>query len=81
MDEETRRILKEMKARRFRIVVKRPDGSRAIIGIGLSPSDALLMQIRLILENGLSNVLKELEAPAQYVKPPAPNPDATPESD
>jgi len=80
MDEETRRILKEMKARRFRIVVIRPDGSRAIIGKGLSPGDALSMQIGLILKNGLSNVLKELETAAPYVKPPTPKPDATSES-
>jgi hypothetical protein len=80
MDEETRRILKEMKARRFRVVVIRPDGSRAIIGKKLAPGVALPMQIRLILENGLSNVLKELETPASCVNPPAPTPDDTPES-
>ncbi len=68
LDEKTRRILKEMKARRFRVVVIRPDGSRVIIGKGLSPSDALLLQIRLILEHGLSNVLKELETSAPYLK-------------
>jgi hypothetical protein len=81
MDEKTRRILKEIKAHRFRVVVIRPDGSRAIIGNGLLPGVALPMQIRLILENGLSNVLKELETPAPSIKPPSPKPDARSETD
>jgi hypothetical protein len=50
---------KRATAGRYRMVVLRPDGSRQVMGDGLSFQDAWALQTELVLKHGFANVVRE----------------------
>jgi hypothetical protein len=54
---------------RYRMVVVRPDGTREVIGEGLSFQDAWALQTELVAKHGFANVLRE---PSELTEPPQP---------
>ncbi len=53
----------------YRMVVLRPDGTREVMGDGLSFQEAWALQTELVARHGLANVVRE---PSELTEPPAP---------
>ena len=71
MQERTERndFGKRATAGRYRMIVLRPDGSRQVMGDGLSFQDAWSLQTELVLKHGFANVLRE---PSELTEPEDP---------
>ena len=71
MQERTEKIdlSKRATGARYRMVVLRPDGTREVMGDGLSFQDAWTLQTELVAKHGFTNVVRE---PSELTEPPAP---------